>query len=101
LPTDSALSVLCVEILPTITNIHEHINEFDSENTSSKISARMSSFHPEIKTQIDEAARFSNNTLTAMMYMQQPKPLSDQLGEYRILRTSPLTEVPFVCCTDC
>ena len=101
LPTDSALSVLCVEILPTITNIHEHINEFGSENTSSKISASMSSFHPEIKTQIDGAARFSNNTLTAMMYIQQPKSLSDQLGEYRILRTPPLTEVPFVCCTDC
>jgi hypothetical protein len=27
----------------------------------------------------------------------EPKPLSDRLGHYRILRTSPLVEVPFVC----
>ena len=27
-------------------------------------------------------------------------PLRSQLGLFRILRTSPLVEVPFVCCTD-
>ncbi|MCC6289671.1 MAG: hypothetical protein IT249_17470 [Chitinophagaceae bacterium] len=27
--------------------------------------------------------------------------LNDELGNYRILRTSPLTEVPFVCCPTC
>ena len=31
----------------------------------------------------------------------RPRPLSDKLGYYRILRTSPLAEVPFVCCTEC
>ena len=102
LPTDAALSVLCVEMLPTITNIYDHINEFDNEATSAKISNSMSAFHPEIQSDLSEAkSRFNGNDATAMMYMQQPKPLSDQLGEYRILRTSPLTEVPFVCCTDC
>lgn len=30
-----------------------------------------------------------------------PNPVNEGLGEQRILRTSPLTEVPFVCCTDC
>ena len=30
----------------------------------------------------------------------QIKPLSSGLGHYRILRTSPLTAVPFVCCTE-
>ncbi|HEY2728134.1 MAG TPA: hypothetical protein VGI61_13235, partial [Parafilimonas sp.] len=102
LPLDSSLSVLCVEILPTITNIYEHINEFGDEASAAKISSNVSAFHPEIKTQLNEVAGFSNNAeLTAIMYIQQPKPLSDQLGEYRILRTSPLVEVPFVCCTDC
>jgi len=101
LPTDSALSVLCVEMLPTITNIYQHINEFGNEAAADKISTRMEAFHPEIKTQLNEAARFSNTEMTTMMYIQQPRPLSDQLGEYRILRTSPLVEVPFVCCTDC
>jgi hypothetical protein len=28
-------------------------------------------------------------------------PLSDDLGHYRILRTSPLAAVPEVCCVDC
>ncbi|HSE31188.1 MAG TPA: hypothetical protein VLA93_06395 [Pyrinomonadaceae bacterium] len=30
-----------------------------------------------------------------------PSPLGDALGHRRILRTSPLTKVPFVCCTNC
>ncbi len=101
LPTDSALSVLCVEMLPTITNIYDHINEF-GESKSSAIANNVASFHPDAHAELKEASsRFSDNELTAMMYIQQPKPLSDQLGEHRILRTSPLTEVPFVCCTDC
>jgi hypothetical protein len=29
------------------------------------------------------------------------RALGDELGNYRILRTSPLTEVPFVCCPTC
>ncbi len=102
LPGDSALSVLCVEILPTITNIYDHINEFSDEATRAKASGNLAAFHPQIKKELSNAAsRLSGNEVTAMMYLPQPKPLSDQLGEYRILRTSPLTEVPFVCCTDC
>jgi hypothetical protein len=102
LPLDSSLSVLCVEILPTITNIYDHINELNDQFASEKIVTKFSSFHPDVKTELQSAAsRFSSDELTTMMYLQQPKPLSDQLGEYRILRTSPLTEVPFVCCTDC
>lgn len=102
LPTDSALSVLCVEMLPTITNIYDHINEFGNEAAASKISNNIAAFHADAHAELKEASsRYNSNELTAMMYIQQPKPLSDQLGEYRILRTSPLTEVPFVCCTDC
>lgn len=102
LPADSALSVLCVEMLPTITNVYDHINDIGTEAASSNIASSVSSFHPEIKAQVaDAASRFSPDELTTRMYLYQPKPLSDQLGEYRILRTSPLTEVPFVCCTDC
>jgi hypothetical protein len=29
------------------------------------------------------------------------KPLSRELGQYRILRTSPLASAPTVCCEDC
>lgn len=34
-------------------------------------------------------------------YQQRPSPVSEALGQVRILRTSPLTEVPFICCPDC
>jgi hypothetical protein len=37
----------------------------------------------------------------ASPYEQRPSPVSEALGHVRILRTSPLTEVPFVCCPDC
>jgi hypothetical protein len=30
--------------------------------------------------------------------VESPSPVNEELGEHRILRTSPLTEVPFVCC---
>jgi len=29
------------------------------------------------------------------------RPLSRELGQYRILRTSPLVAAPAVCCEDC
>jgi hypothetical protein len=32
---------------------------------------------------------------------REPSPVGEALGKRRILRTSPLTEVPFVCCTNC
>ncbi|CAN5867425.1 hypothetical protein BH18ACI4_BH18ACI4_07000 [soil metagenome] len=37
----------------------------------------------------------------AVPFEQGPSPVSDALGHVRILRTSPLTEVPFICCTNC
>ncbi len=102
LPADSSLSVLCVEMLPTITNVYDHINDIGDEATSAKVAGSVSSFHPQIKSELTDAtSRFSADKMTTRMYLNQPKPLSDQLGDYRILRTSPLTEVPFVCCTDC
>ena len=30
-----------------------------------------------------------------------PRPLTDGLGHFRILRTSPLAAIPDICCTDC
>ena len=38
----------------------------------------------------------------AAVAVQTPvRPLSEGLGHFRILRTSPLTAVPAVCCVDC
>jgi hypothetical protein len=71
LPAKASLSVLVVEILPTITNIYEHISALRGQST--------------------------NQIAGAASTQQHPSPLSDALGRHRILRTSPLTEVPFVC----
>ena len=102
LPDDSSLSVLCVEVFSSITNIYEHINELDNELTKSRFASNFAAFSPDIRTQMDEASsRFSASDQEVLAYMQQPKPLGDDLGNYRILRTSPLTPAPFVCCTNC
>jgi hypothetical protein len=98
LPEDAPLSILCVEVFGQITNIYQHIN-----NVRGKKEALIES----ISTNYDQA-------LAAGMQQETYKkldgpipdvpaidPLRSQLGNFRILRTSPLTEVPFICCTDC
>lgn len=72
LPKNAPLSVLVVEILPTITNVYEHISALSKQATAQQVTVAASA-------------------------QQGPSPLSDALGQHRILRTSPLTEVPFVC----
>jgi hypothetical protein len=67
LPLDSSLSVLCVEMMPTLAALRQPAAT---------------------------AAAFSG----ASTPEEGPRPLSDALGHFRILRTSPLTPVPDVCC---
>ncbi len=75
LPLDSPLSALCVEMMPTLKAF------LPKPNASSPLAG----------------ATFSN----AAPVDDTVRPLSDGLGHYRILRTSPLTEVPAVCCVGC
>jgi hypothetical protein len=96
LPDDSSLSVLLVEILPQITNIFEHVSVHKPEvnvNVQSTVQQDLPS------------ANFASQRLATLQqqrdFQQGPSPLSDELGHHRILRTSPLTEVPFVCCPTC
>lgn len=94
LPDDSPLSVLCVEVFGYIRNIADHVSNLE------EVKEQMTD---SISLQLDKAAG-----KYMAQHLQKPVeastddglPLSDQLGLYRILRTSPLTEVPFVCCTD-
>jgi len=81
LPVDSPLSVLAVEVFGNITSIFEQVGMSQTEVQ------RFTANRPEIATTL-EARRHRNEGA-----------LTDTLGQYRILRTSPLTEVPFVCCT--
>lgn len=97
LPNNSPLSVLCVEVYGQITNIHQHINDIRQKK----------------EELISSIANNYDQTLAEGMWQETYKkldsntpdvppidPLRSQLGLFRILRTSPLTEVPFVCCTD-
>lgn len=98
LPLDSGLSILCVEMLPTITNIHEAVTNLDTPGVSATLQAHLQTDAvPDTST----ANAVKQQRIATGLISEGPRPLSDQLGHYRILRTSPLVEVPFVCCTDC
>ena len=80
LPEDSSLSVIVVEVFGNITNFFDYIN-YPKEILEK---------HFKDYADIIKGHKLRNE-----------KALSDNLGQYRILRTSPLTEVPFICCVDC
>jgi hypothetical protein len=95
LPHDSSLSVLCVEVFGQITNIYEHMDNFQRNKTEFVEKSAMI-FNNEVAVNLA-------NTLKEVPQPSVQKtidPLKSQLGLYRILRTSPLTEVPFICCTE-
>ncbi|MDL1894922.1 hypothetical protein FBQ82_01485 [Anaerolineae bacterium CFX7] len=94
LPLDLPLSVLVVEILPTITNIYEHITGLAQQQTYNTVQNmfRMDDLPSASIVQEQVTQRAQVNA-----YRQEASPLSDELGQHRILRTSPLTKAPFVC----
>jgi hypothetical protein len=94
LPRGSSLSVLCVEVYGHITNAFEHIDNF-RDNTEKLIEKTELVFNQQVANQLEHNIRDVQNP--------PPKnpidPLNSQLGMFRILRTSPLVEVPFICKT--
>jgi hypothetical protein len=98
LPEDSPLSVLCVEVFGQITNIAEHINDIyqKKDELIDSIASNYDQFLAEGMRQ-----EMSKKLDGPMPDTPVTDPLKTQLGYHRILRTSPLTEVPFICCTDC
>jgi hypothetical protein len=83
LPEDSPLCVLTVEVFGNITSLYEHIGLSLPE--IKKLTANNPQVYAAIETR----------------QLQSQYALTNALGKYRILRTSPLTEVPFVCCPTC
>ncbi len=86
LPEDSPLSVLVVEVFGNITNVHDHIRDSYREFYASKDK---------------ESGEKKSHTRTGFDGNSDSRTLYDNLGHFRILRTSPLTKVPFVCCPTC
>ncbi|MCB0522799.1 MAG: hypothetical protein KDD27_27895 [Saprospiraceae bacterium] len=98
LPEDSPLSVLVVEFLPQITNIFDHISSLHDSQVNATVKASTG------VTDVPSAKVAMERTTSLRQqrdFQRGPSPLSDDLGKKRILRTSPLTEVPFVCCPVC
>ncbi len=94
LPVDSPLSVLVVEILPVIRNIYEHISGLGKQAVVDILRDKLQvSNLPEPGLIKEQMAPLQHSSVA----QDQPSPVSDELGQHRILRTSPLTEVPFVC----
>ena len=94
LPRDSALSVLVVETLPKITNIFEHVSRLDKPRVAQATGTLVAEDkQQEFKQRIDA----TENLTFQAAGIKIPSPVSDELGHHRLLRTSPLTEVPDIC----
>ena len=97
LPPDSPLSVLCVEILPHITNVFEHVSALHQRDVRDNMRAMVGG-----GSNFPSDGAISEGLATRTMALKsidfdEDRPLNDQLGNYRILRTSPLMKVPYVC----
>lgn len=100
LPDSSSLSVLVVEALPGITKLSEHISVPGSQDADRRSSQTKRSIGvPALDNNLSKLRLAQRVEVSD--YQQGPSPVSDALGHQRILRTSPLTEVPFVCCPTC
>ena len=122
LPLDSALSVLCVEMMPgydnffvneryhsqqkstysfTHNNAAERTGLFTAaeyKNFIKTTTAAMEETRQELhRSRQTESYLYSNNNAEAY----GPRPLTSDLGNYRILRTSLLVAIPEVCCVNC
>jgi hypothetical protein len=96
LPPDSPLSVLCVETLPHISNIFDHVTVLDRRDVRDRMRAMVGAAQDLSEGVVVQALEARTAALRSLRF-DQDRPLSDQLGQYRILRTSPLTRVPYVC----
>jgi len=86
LPEDASLSVLVVEVFGNITSLFDQFYSLTDEQLQAlSVTDRMKEI---VNALLDRRRR-------------NRQALNEELGNYRILRTSPLTEVPFVCCPTC
>ncbi|HMH12146.1 MAG TPA: hypothetical protein VK578_03470 [Edaphobacter sp.] len=93
LPTTSALSVLVVETLPSIRSLREAVSNVENPLVSQRLNVTMAA----MKAANSESVAGAALNGAAVDVEQMPSPVSDELGEHRILRSSPLTEVPYIC----
>jgi hypothetical protein len=90
LPISSSLSIVCVEMMPNPNTYLDMVS-----NMKSPTAAYDANPIGIVATQLEARA----DVATAKAVANNVSPLGAGLGKFRILRTSPLTPVPFVCCT--
>jgi hypothetical protein len=94
LPVNSPLSVICVEVFGHITNAFEHMDNFNrnKEDFVDKVSVV---FNPDLASEL----KSNLEKVQSPTGIKEIDPMNSQLGMFRILRTSPLTVVPYICTT--
>ncbi len=127
LPVDSNLSVLVVEMLPTYERFFARS---DFQRNNDNIRTVRTRTAPDVLNIVEEgmSVTYFNSVLGQVSHSAQEiqrrletdlqlkmeegfineaeknervRPLTEQLGSQRILRTSTLTKVPEICCTEC
>ena len=94
LPETSSLSVIVVEKLPSIQNV----SDFHSRTSRVAADVRLSQQLGSFGLGLDRAQIAAGGNQVFSAIVDVPSPFTDELGQHRILRTSPLTAVPFACC---
>lgn len=97
LPLNVPLSVLCVEVYGQITRLSEHFDNFSAAKMEELFRGVASVYGTTSATQFSR----SLSSLNAEVQNKERDPLGSELGHHRILRTSPLTPVPAICCSNC
>ncbi len=94
LPADSQLSVLCVEMMPRLSSYIQEGRTPGSVGVTHNVGGafNMAGLSDNL-TGVE-----STGAATTTAPSDNVRPLSEHLGHYRILRTSPLTAVPAICC---
>jgi hypothetical protein len=98
LPLNSPLSVLCVEVYGQITRMSEHIDNLPPVNMADVIRGVAP---PAYGTSSSSDSAPNLKSMTSAVAPKERDPLGSALGHHRIVRTSPLTPVPAICCSNC
>jgi hypothetical protein len=86
LPVDAPLSVLCVEMMPTLAALRTQRSSFrESSGDQTALAGAVI------------AQRAGGGQAVDTTDYVEGRPLSDELGHHRILRTSPLVAAPPIC----
>ncbi len=93
LPPESPLSVLCVEVLPRITNLRDHVSALNKPNVQQNLRSVLNGSGL-TQAMVDRSVAAER---PESLSLDEPRPMTSDLGHHRLLRTSPLTKVPYIC----